>query len=64
MGLDENKTEISSPIRKLQDATDIGASILEGREGEEEGGVNFDLRMLYGGLVGMVDDVEEISYEL
>ncbi len=49
---------------KLQEATDIVATILEGREGEEEGGVNFDLRMLYGGLVGMVDDVEEISYEL
>ena len=48
----------------LQEATDIVATILEGREGEEEGGVNFDLRMLYGGLVGMVDDVEEISYEL
>jgi hypothetical protein len=49
---------------KLQEATDLVATILEGREGEEEGGVNFDLRMLYGGLVGMVDDVEEISYEL
>ena len=49
---------------KLQEATDIVATILEGREGEEEGGVNFDLRMLFGGLVGMVDDVEEISYEL
>ena len=49
---------------KLQEATDIFANILEGREGEEEGGVNFDLSMLYGGLVGMVDDVEEISYEL
>ena len=49
---------------KLQEATDIVATILEGREIEEEGGVNFDLRMLYGGLVGMVDDVYEISYEL
>ena len=49
---------------KLQEATDIVATILEGREGEEEGGVNFDLRMLFGVLVGMVDDVEEISYEL
>ena len=49
---------------KLQEATDIVATILEGRENEEEGGVNFDLRMLYGGLVGMVDDVDEISYEL
>jgi hypothetical protein len=49
---------------KLQEATDIVATILEGREGEEEGGVNFDLRMLYGGLVGMIDDVDEISYEL
>ena len=49
---------------KLQEATDIVATILEGRENEEEGGVNFDLRMLYGGLVGMVDDIDEISYEL
>ena len=49
---------------KLQEATDIVATILEGREGEEEGGVNFDLRMLYGGLIGMVDDIDEISYEL
>lgn len=49
---------------KLQEAIDIVATILEGREGEEEGGVNFDLRMLYGGLVGLNDDVEEISYEL
>ena len=49
---------------KLQEATDIVATILEGRENEEEGGVNFELRMLYGGLVGMVDDVDEISYEL
>ena len=49
---------------KLQAETDIVATILEGREGEEEGGVNFDLRMLYGGLIGMVDDIDEISYEL
>ena len=49
---------------KLQEAIDIVATVIEGREGDEEGGVNFDLRMLYGGLVGMVDDVEEISYEL
>ena len=49
---------------KLQEATDIVATILEGREGEEEGGVNFDLRMLYGGLVGLNDAVDEIQYEL
>ena len=49
---------------KLQEATDLVASILEGREGDEEGGVNYDLRILYGGLIGMVDDVEEICYEL
>ena len=49
---------------KVQEAIDLVATILEGRENEEEGGVNFDLRMLYGGLVGMVDDIDEISYEL
>ena len=49
---------------KVQEASDLVATVLEGREGEEEGGVNFDLRMLYGGLIGMVDDIDEISYEL
>jgi len=49
---------------KLQEAIDIVATIIEGRDGDEEGGVNFDLRMLYGGLVGLNDDVDEISYEL
>ena len=51
-------------VEKLQVASDLVATILEGREDEEEGGVNFDLRMLYGGLTGMIDDVEEISDEL
>ena len=49
---------------KLQTASDLVATILEGREDEEESGVNFDLRMLYGGLIGLVDDVDEINYEL
>ena len=49
---------------KLQEAIDIVATVIEGREGDEEGGVNFDLRMLYSGLVGLNDDVDEISYEL
>jgi hypothetical protein len=48
----------------LQEASDLVATILEGREGDEEGGVNYDLRILYGGLLGMIDDVDEISYEL
>ena len=49
---------------KLQEAIDLVATIVEGREDEEEDGVNFDLRMLYGGLIGLNDDVDEISYEL
>lgn len=48
---------------KLQTAADFLATVLEGRE-DEEGGVNYDLRILYGGLIGMVDDVDEIQYEL
>jgi len=55
---------LESVSEKVQEAIDLVATILEGRENEEEGGVNFDLRMLYGGLVGMVDDIDEISYEL
>lgn len=55
---------LESVSEKIQEAVDLVATILEGRENEEEGGVNFDLRMLYGGLVGMVDDIDEISYEL
>ena len=42
---------------KLQTAADLLATVLEGRE-YEEGGVNYDLRILYGGLIGMVDDVD------
>ena len=48
---------------KLQTAADLLATVLEGRE-DEEGGVNYDLRILYGGLIGMVDDVDEIQYDL
>ena len=48
---------------KLQTAADLLATVLEGRE-DEVGGVNYDLRILYGGLIGMVDDVDEIQYEL
>ena len=49
---------------RLQEATDLVSSILENRENDEEGGVNYDLRMLYVGLIGMIDDVDEIQYEL
>ena len=49
---------------KVQAAIDIVATILEGRDDGAEGGVNFDLHMLYAGLVGLNDDVDEISYEL
>tara|TARA_Y100000296_G_C5085746_1_gene212304 strand:- start:434 stop:628 length:195 start_codon:yes stop_codon:yes gene_type:complete len=50
---------------KIHVASDLVATILEGREAfEEEGGVSFDLRMLYSGLIGMIDDIDEISYEL
>ena len=50
---------------KIRDATDIVASILEGRDDDDdEGGVNFDLRMLYGGLIGMGDDIEDISNDI
>ena len=55
---------LETASERIQEAVDLVATILEGREGEEEGGVNFDLRMLYGGLIGMVDDIDEISYEL
>jgi hypothetical protein len=48
---------------KLNDSADIVATLLEGRD-DEEGGVSYDLRILYTGLLGMVDDVDEISYEL
>ena len=49
---------------RLQEATDLVSSILENRENDEEGGVNYDLSMLYVGLIGMIDDVDEIQYEL
>ena len=49
---------------KIREATDIVASILEGRDDDDEGGVNFDLRMLYGGLIGMGDDIEDISDDI
>ena len=50
---------------KIREATDIVASILEGRDDDDdEGGVNFDLRMLYGGLIGMGDDIEDIIDEI
>ena len=49
---------------KIREATDIVASILEGRDDDDEGGVNFDLRMLYGGLIGMGDDIEDISNDI
>ena len=48
---------------KLNDSADIVATLLEGRD-DEEGGISYDLRILYTGLLGMVDDVDEISYEL
>jgi hypothetical protein len=55
---------LETASEKMQEAVDLVATVLEGREGEDEGGVAFDLRMLYGGLMGLVDDIDEISYEL
>lgn len=58
------RTLLDEVAEKLQVASELVATILEGREDEEENGVVFDLRMLYAGLSGMLDDVEEITYEL
>ena len=48
---------------KLVGSVDLVATVLEGRD-DEEGGVGYDLRILYAGLTGMLDDVEEFMYEL
>jgi hypothetical protein len=50
-------------VEKLQVASDLVATILEGRADDEDDGVNFGLRMIYAGLAGLIDDVEEVSDE-
>jgi hypothetical protein len=48
---------------KINESADVVATLLEGRD-DEEGGVGYDLRILYTNLLSMIDDVDEISYEL
>ena len=49
----------------MERALDIVASVVETRENvDENDGLGYDLRMLYAGLSGLIDDAEEIGYEL
>ena len=48
---------------KLDVASDLVATILEGRADDDDDGVSFGLRLVYVGLRGLIDDVEEINDE-
>ena len=50
-------------VDKLDVASDLVATILEGRADDDDDGVSFGLRMVYVGLRGLIDDVEEINDE-
>ena len=49
----------------MERALDIVATVMETRENiDENDGLAYDLRALYAGLSGLLDDVEEIGYDL
>ena len=50
-------------INKLHASADIVATLLENRD-DEEGGVSYDLRVLYTTILSLIDDADEIYYEL
>ena len=54
---------LENVANKINEAADVIATLLEGRD-DEESGVGYDLRILYTNLLSMMDDVDEISYEL
>jgi hypothetical protein len=54
---------LENVANKINESADVIATLLEGRD-DEESGVGYDLRILYTNLLSMMDDVDEISYEL
>jgi hypothetical protein len=49
----------------MERALDIVATVMETRENvDENDGLAYDLRALYAGLSALLDDVEEIGYDL
>ena len=54
---------LENVANKINESADVIATLLEGRD-DEESGVGYDLRILYTNLLSMIDDVDEISYEL
>ena len=48
----------------LQSAIDLVATVLEVRYEDDEGGVAYDLRVLYAKINDCIDDAREIAYDI
>ena len=60
----KERTMIVSAEDFLQSAMDLVATVLETRYEDDEGGVAYDLRVLYSKINDCIDDTREIAYDL